>query len=1130
MISFKKVILLLFLTWRYQAESAYAETFKKCCDLGNKWADEELNCAEFHSPIAGITNEEQNMCLSSVKLCCQKNHKESQCNAGQIAAKNDVSCTPSASKPGSENFKDCCENCKIGIMIGKGGGLCDPTSIGLPMDQSFLACCNELVTTESTPVMSSTTTITSTSTTVEDVTPDNDEKEITATTPRTTLANPRTRNKILPPPPPPLDSLCDTLADELCAHTCISIPGSYKCECRRGFTLMDDGKSCQQKDVSDRCKINNPCEQQCIDTGFAVRCSCDGGYKLNPDKITCRDIDECEEGLHKCEENLMCINELGTYDCVDSDDNLSEPKSMDKCPLGFKYDSYSNSCSDLDECMLALDTCPPEKSCENTMGSYTCIDGVKNKPLDCPKGYHYKPSIESCTDIDECATGQDNCNRDSQICINMQGGFTCQNKASKNTCPAGFKINLIGICEDIDECQESLEVCNTNEKCFNELGGYRCMRPENDQNDFTSTQTSPTPTNITNPQQPTTSVTTPKNIPYPNNPFIGERTSKPQSAYVPQTPQIASCQSGFVYSSPAQRCIDVDECQEDNHACDSNQECRNTIGSFRCICKIGFQLDTVTGACVDVNECQTNVHNCVQSQRCDNTIGSYQCVRYTSCGTGYTLNAASGLCEDDDECVLETHDCRVLGPNFQCRNTLGSFRCERKRCLSASNCFEQRTVFTIPRAVFIPVTAIDVPASRTPLTTIQLKQCLPGYFKNKEGYCDDINECDKSPCAKHQKCININGSFRCVNLINCPPGFKIDDQGAQCEDIDECETGTHSCSNQQQCINREGYHICQCPPGHKTSKENQCEDINECDYFRGQMICGRSAECINTVGSYKCQCKEGFKEGKNERSCDDIDECKDMPGLCEHTCVNVWGSYRCACKPGFILNADNRTCSDNDECEMFKDKHLCIGECENVPGSYTCRCPDGYRLGTDGRTCQDIDECERGNICPRSDDVCLNIRGSYRCNSIQCPTNYIRDPAQRNRCKRTTQYCNSADLECIRQPSTYSHNFITFVSRLPLPVDGQLDLFTMRGPQWDTTTTFNMEMLNVRCPAGVPKADKSYFKMRRGNVNEVILSLVNIIEGPQEAELQLTMEVYQNGEYKGSVVAKVFIIVSQYEF
>lgn len=50
-------------------------------------------------------------------------------------------------------------------------------------------------------------------------------------------------------------------------------------------------------------------------------------------------------------------------------------------------------------------------------------------------------------DIDECATGQDDCNRDSQICLNTQGGFTCQNRASKTSCPAGFKSNMIGTCE-----------------------------------------------------------------------------------------------------------------------------------------------------------------------------------------------------------------------------------------------------------------------------------------------------------------------------------------------------------------------------------------------------------------------------------------------------------------------------------------------------------------------------------------------------------------------------------------------------------------------------------------------------------------------------------------------------------
>jgi fibulin 1/2 len=38
------------------------------------------------------------------------------------------------------------------------------------------------------------------------------------------------------------------------------------------------------------------------------------------------------------------------------------------------------------------------------------------------------------------------------------------------------------------------------------------------------------------------------------------------------------------------------------------------------------------------------------------------------------------LSADDDECSLRTDNCRNLGPMWQCRNTLGSFRCERKHC------------------------------------------------------------------------------------------------------------------------------------------------------------------------------------------------------------------------------------------------------------------------------------------------------------------------------------------------------------------------------------------------------------------------------------------------------------------
>lgn len=48
----------------------------------------------------------------------------------------------------------------------------------------------------------------------------------------------------------------------------------------------------------------------------------------------------------------------------------------------------------------------------------------------------------------------------------------------------------------------------------------------------------------------------------------------------------------------------------------------------------------------------------------------------------------------------------------------------------------------------------------------------------------------------------------------------------------------------------------------------------------------------------------------------------------------------------------------------------------------------------------------------------------------------------KNRCKRR---CREGDSTCLSKPLTYSFNFITFVSMLPIPPSGHLDLFTMRG-------------------------------------------------------------------------------------
>ncbi|KAK4307648.1 hypothetical protein Pmani_020604 [Petrolisthes manimaculis] len=862
---------------------------------------------------------------------------------------------------------------------------------------------------------------------------------------------------------------------------CVNTQGSYRCRslsCNPGYAT-DAWGHCQDIDECESGEHTCVAGEECFNTEGSYRCKplppCPQGFKKHPDTHRCVDRDECAEGSHDCKGGERCLNQYGRYVC-----RAPSPRA---CHVGYRYASINQRCIDVDECTEKIDSCDwSTQTCINSVGSYRCVDRL---PI-CDFGYQYDEEKKSCVDVDECRESPEVC-EDSEMCVNTLGSYKCRTHEdiTSLTCQLGFTFNsTLRACIDIDECSDGTHDCSGLETCVNRHGDYTCEeRPG------------------------------------------GAKRGK--------------CQEGFRYNRRRHTCVDINECKEGRDLCNRLvEECVNTHGDYWCApllgpppittttttttttiipvhttiaplvessnfttppmpslpprpvpptpaCPFGTLFNKVTAKCEDIDECASNP--CGEGGYCENTEGSYTC----QCLLGYNKEPGEDLCADVNECQLGSHSCLS---NQRCDNTLGSYIC------------------------------------------IRIAGCGTGYTLNHNtGECDDVNECvvggAASPCQSNERCINTLGSYVCHPLLNCGAGYKMNEVGTQCIDIDECLEGTHQCEGTQMCSNRQGGYICQCPRGYRLNNERQCQDINECESYY-TSICANNAVCENTPGSYRCSCKEGFRETNNERSCADIDECTEVEGICHHNCINVWGSHQCTCRGGYTLAADNRTCEDVNECDEVRGRgRLCIGNCVNTPGSFTCSCPDGYTLAANGRTCKDINECEDGSVCRDSDEQCVNTRGGYKCNVITCPENYVQDTRHKNRCKKATSYCLAGDEACQLQPLSYSYNFLPLMSNLTLPALGQVDLFTMRGPLWASTTVqFSLELEEVTAPPGVEQTTRDFFYLKRTSFNQAVIALVKPILGPQDIQLALNMKLYQQGTYRGSSVAKLLIYVSQYDF
>uniref|UniRef100_A0A8C1D2X2 Fibulin 2 n=1 Tax=Cyprinus carpio carpio TaxID=630221 RepID=A0A8C1D2X2_CYPCA len=551
---------------------------------------------------------------------------ESCCVAGQKWAEENQPCNHMPVKTEDLN-SDCCNCCALGLRLRREGKGCEVHQhLSYPCGHVFLTCCEEGE---------------------EGLAPPTIKKK---QRPQPTVLPKRVSESQFPKQAlsvgdldPAANSLEDLEHDDrcqrfapLCHHTCINTRDSYLCACHPGYTLLQDGRTCEPGKSSSSlssddsvynkipCLCNGPCSQQCSVVRGLAQCSCFPGFSLMADGHTCEDVNECTSGRHNCSRDEVCVNREGSYQCV----MLNE-----MCDEGFIH-NQNRDCVDVNECVTNTHTCQANERCVNTVGGFVC-----ERQILCSSGYQLSNGV--CEDIDECVMRTHNCGMGFQ-CQNTDGSFTCN---LKQRCLTGFTQDSHGNCIDIDECSSVSEPCSTGFNCINTVGSYTCQRKIiMCSRGYHSSPDGARCIDVDECQMGT------------------HRCGEGQICHNLPGSYRCDCQTGYQYDAIRQLCVDVNECwRYPGRLC--AQTCDNTPGSYQCSCTTGFSLAFDGKNCEDVNECDNNPCG----QECANIYGSYQCY----CRMGYYLKEDGHTCEDIDECSQSIGNLCA----FQCVNVPGSYKC-----------------------------------------------------------------------------------------------------------------------------------------------------------------------------------------------------------------------------------------------------------------------------------------------------------------------------------------------------------------------------------------------------------------------------------------------------------------------
>ena len=213
---------------------------------------------------------------------------------------------------------------------------------------------------------------------------------------------------------------------------------------------------CSQVLMDDQCFFNNGnCGENylCFTQYNGVQCQCKQGFELDQDR-QCVDIDECEAGLVSCSGDQVCQNSAGSWGCIDL---LGYRPMHDDMPCP---DQCAQGCTNNDAQSFFESGSPMSIS---FMGFGRSLSSSSTTGCSCRSGFVLDQNGYDCIDVDECDTSDHGCTGD---CLNLDGSYLC-------LCPSGQQLGQDGktcmvqhqcyTCENISDpgsCNQ-LETCPT---------------------------------------------------------------------------------------------------------------------------------------------------------------------------------------------------------------------------------------------------------------------------------------------------------------------------------------------------------------------------------------------------------------------------------------------------------------------------------------------------------------------------------------------------------------------------------------------------------------------------------------------------------------------------------------------